>query len=66
MRWIVYPALAGREGWLDDAPRRTYIRAGVGARVAVSAAYGATQPIMGTELIAFFGLPSITRSLYET
>lgn len=30
MRWIVYPALAGGECWMDDAPRRTYIRAGVG------------------------------------
>ncbi len=32
----------------------------------VCSCYGAGHPMMGTVLMLFFGLPSITRSLYAT
>jgi hypothetical protein len=51
------------------------LRLAVGARVKpapdsifwfYAASYGAAQPMIGTELMLFLGLPSMTRSLYET
>jgi hypothetical protein len=58
--------------WARSADHRAYRRkvlldaAVPSNRRAGLVPHGETQPMMGTVLMEFFGLPSMTRSLYET